>query len=96
VTVGGRGTRTLVADQATRPFRKRRPVPTGNTLQNARLRLENSKNLTDRIQWLLRDYLEPRVVLGISAEGKFPDADLEIDTVGALRLLVRGRTLRSG
>ena len=35
---GGQRTRTAVADQATRPFRKRRPVPTGNTLQTLCLR----------------------------------------------------------
>ena len=35
VTRGGQGSRTLVADEATRQFGELRPVPTGNTLLNA-------------------------------------------------------------
>jgi hypothetical protein len=43
---GGRRTRTVMADLATRPLERRRPVPTGNVLQTQPTQLQYSSRFS--------------------------------------------------
>jgi len=69
VTGGGRGTRTLVADEATRPFYRRRPLPTATPSKH---RLLNGL-YGSRESWLRRS----KIIVGRGSESGMDSRSLD-------------------